>query len=67
MNTRPHTSPFETIRHEDEHVRDYWYARELYLLYPYDFKLQKAAQETRIVEPSDFAIFYDNMYARLRT
>ncbi len=169
MNTRPHTSPFETIRHEDEHGRDYWYARELYkilgyssalalqntvekariacedskedifyhfylqidvvitangslqtteiyrlsryacyliiqnadpkkpvvavgqayfayqdqhqklvdipeiswlpedqkrdalriLLYPYDFKLRKAAQETRVVEPSDFAIFYD--------
>lgn len=172
MNIRPRTSPFETIRHEDERGRDYWYARELYkilgyssalalqntvekariaceeckedalyhfylqidvfitnngslqkteayrlsryacyliiqhadpkkpvvavgqayfeyrdqrqklvdmpalswlpedqkrdalrmLLYPYDFKLQKAAQETRVVEPADFAVFYDNTY-----
>jgi DNA-damage-inducible protein D len=30
-----------------------------FLLYTYDFKLQKALQETREVEPSDFAIFYD--------
>jgi len=29
------------------------------MLYPYAFKLHKAAQETRIVEPSDFAIFYN--------
>ena len=36
------------------------------LLYTYDFKLQKAAQETRVVEPGDFAIFYDNTYAGLR-
>ncbi len=35
------------------------------LLYTYDFKLQKAAQETRVVEPSDFAIFYDKRYASL--
>lgn len=177
MNTRPHTSPFETICHKDEHGREYWSARELYkilgyssaralqdtiekariacedskedifshfylqidvfmigngslqktevyrfsryacyliiqnadpkkpvvavgqayfayrdqhqelvdllalswlpedqkrdamriLLYPYDFKLQKAAQETRIVEPSDFAIFYDKRHASPRT
>ncbi len=177
MNTRPHTSPFETIRHEDERGRDYWSARELYkilgyssagalqntvakarmaceeskedalyhfylqidvvitangslqktevyrlsryacyliilnanskkpavavgqayfayqaqhhklvdllalswipedqkrdalriLLYPYDFKLQKAPRETRVVEPSDFAIFYDKRYVSPRT
>ncbi len=36
-----------------------------FLLYDYDFKLQKAAQETRVVEPSDFAIFYDKRYASL--
>jgi DNA-damage-inducible protein D len=36
-----------------------------FLLYTYDFKLQKAAQETRVVEPGDFAIFYDNGYASL--
>lgn len=37
-----------------------------FLLYTYDFNLQKAAQETRVVEPGDFAIFYDNTYASLR-
>ena len=36
-----------------------------FLLYTYDFKLRKAAQETRVVEPGDFAIFYDNRYAGL--
>jgi DNA-damage-inducible protein D len=36
-----------------------------FLLYTYDFKLQKAAQETRVVEPGDFAIFYDKKYAIL--
>ena len=37
-----------------------------FLLHTYDFKLQKAAQETRVVEPGDFAISYDNTYAGLR-
>ena len=37
-----------------------------FLLYTYDFNLQKAAQETRVVEPGDFAIFYDNGTAGLR-
>jgi DNA-damage-inducible protein D len=37
-----------------------------FLLYTYDFKLQKAAQETRVVEPGDFAIFYDNSFSGLR-
>jgi DNA-damage-inducible protein D len=36
-----------------------------FLLYTYDFKLQKAAQETRVVEPGDFAIFYDNSFIGL--
>jgi len=35
------------------------------LLHTYDFKLQKAAQETRVVEPGDFAIFYDYRYMSL--
>jgi len=29
MSQIPHTSPFDAIRHEDEHGKDYWSAREL--------------------------------------
>ena len=35
------------------------------LLYCYDLDLQKAAQETRIVEPEDFAIFFNHGYMGL--
>ena len=35
------------------------------LLYFYDLDLQKAAQETRIVEPEDFAIFFNHGYMGL--
>lgn len=37
-----------------------------FLLYTYDFNLQKAAQETTVVEPGDFAIFYDKRFIYLR-
>jgi len=36
-----------------------------FLLYTYDLKLQKAAQETRAVEPGDFAIFFNHGYIGL--
>ena len=36
-----------------------------FLLYTHDCKLQKAAQETRIVEPEDFAIFFNHGYMGL--
>ena len=36
-----------------------------FLLYTYDCKLQKAAQETKIVEPGDFAIFFNHGYMGL--
>jgi len=36
-----------------------------FLLHTYDFKLQKAAQETRTVEPGDFAIFFNHGYIGL--
>lgn len=35
------------------------------LLYFYDLNLQKAVQETRIVEPEDFAIFFNHGYKDL--
>ncbi len=35
------------------------------LLYSEDFKLQKAAQETRVVEPEDFALFFNHGYMGL--
>ncbi len=36
-----------------------------FLLYTYDCKLQKAAQETKAVEPGDFAIFFNHSYMGL--
>jgi DNA-damage-inducible protein D len=36
-----------------------------FLLYSYDCKLQQAAQETRVVEPEDFAIFFNHGYMGL--
>jgi DNA-damage-inducible protein D len=36
-----------------------------FLLFTYDCKLQKAAQETRAVEPGDFAIFFNHGYMSL--
>jgi len=33
MSQIPHTSPFDGIRHEDEHGKEYWSARELYKLW----------------------------------
>ncbi len=36
-----------------------------FLMYPHDFNLQKAAQETRAVEPGDFAIFFNHGYMGL--
>lgn len=35
MGQIPHTSPFDAIRHEDEHGKEYWSARELYKLLGY--------------------------------
>jgi DNA-damage-inducible protein D len=35
MNQISHTSPFDTIRHEDEHGQEYWSAKELYKLLGY--------------------------------
>jgi DNA-damage-inducible protein D len=35
------------------------------LLYTYDCKLQKAAQETNAIEPEDFAIFFNHGYMGL--
>ena len=35
------------------------------MLYTYDCKLQKAAQETWVVEPEDFAIFFNHGYMGL--
>ena len=36
-----------------------------FLLYTYDCKLQKAAQETWVVETGDFAIFFNHGYMGL--
>ena len=36
-----------------------------FLLYTYDCKLQKAAQETWVVETGDFAIFFNHGYKGL--
>ena len=36
-----------------------------FLLYTYDCKLQKAVQETKAIEPGDFAIFFNHGYIGL--
>ncbi len=35
MSQTPHISPFDTVRHEDEQIGEYWSARELYKLLGY--------------------------------
>jgi DNA-damage-inducible protein D len=35
MSQTPHISPFDTIRHEDEQIGEYWSARELYKILGY--------------------------------
>jgi len=35
MSQTPHISPFDTIRHEDEQIGEYWSARELYRILGY--------------------------------
>ena len=35
MSQTPHISPFDGIRHEDEHIGEYWSARELYKILGY--------------------------------
>jgi hypothetical protein len=35
MDQISHSSPFDAIRHEDEHGKEYWSARELYKLLGY--------------------------------
>src|SRR6266566_1013623 len=50
MSQIPHTSPFDGIRHEDEHGKEYWSARELYRLLGYTRweKFQKSIEEAKI-------------------
>ena len=59
MSQIPHTSPFDGIRHEDEHGKEYWSARELYRLLRYTRweKFQKSIEEAKIAcENSNQAI-----------
>ena len=50
MSQIPHTSPFDGIRHEDEHGKEFWSARELYKLLGYSRweKFQKSIEEAKI-------------------
>ena len=50
MSQIPHTSPFDGIRHEDEHGKEFWSARELYKLLGYTRweKFQKSIEEAKI-------------------
>jgi DNA-damage-inducible protein D len=59
MSQIPHTSPFDGIRHEDEHGKEFWSARELYKLLGYSTwqKFQKAIEQAKIAyENSDQAV-----------
>ncbi len=50
MSQIPHTSPFDTVRHEDEHGKEYWSARELYKLLGYSTwqRFQNAIEQAKI-------------------
>ncbi len=50
MSQIPHTSPFDGIRHEDEHGKEFWSAREFYKLLGYTRweKFQKSIEEAKI-------------------
>src|SRR6266567_8164349 len=50
MSQIPHTSPFDGIRHEDEHGKEFWSARELYKLLGYSTwqKFQNAIEQAKI-------------------
>ena len=50
MSQIPHTSPFDSIRHEDEQGKEYWSARELYKLLGYATwqKFQNAIEQAKI-------------------
>ena len=59
MSQIPHTSPFDGIRHEDEHRKEFWSARELYKLLGYSTwqKFQKAIEQAQIAcENSEQAV-----------
>jgi DNA-damage-inducible protein D len=50
MSQIPHISPFDGIRHEDEHGKEFWSARELYKLLGYSTwqKFQNAIEQAKI-------------------
>src|SRR6266516_3130212 len=49
MSQTPHISPFDAIRKEDEHGKEYWSARELYRQLGYSRweKFQKSIEEAK--------------------
>ena len=61
MCQTPHTSPFDTIRHEDEHGKEYWSAREFGKLLGYSSwqAFQNTIEKARIAcEDSKEDVFY---------
>jgi DNA-damage-inducible protein D len=61
MSQIPHTSPFDTIRHEDEHGKEYWSAREFGKLLAYSSwrAFQNTIEKARIAcEDSKEDVFY---------
>jgi DNA-damage-inducible protein D len=61
MSQISHTSPFDAIRHEDEHCKEFWSARELYKLLGYSSlrAFQNTIEKARIAcEDSKQDVFY---------
>jgi DNA-damage-inducible protein D len=68
MNQIPHTSPFDGIRHEDEHGKGFWSARELYKLLGYTRweKFQKSIEEAKIACETSNQVVSDHFHLEVQ-
>jgi DNA-damage-inducible protein D len=62
-----HTSPFDAIRHEDEHGKEYWSARELYKLLGYSSlqAFQNTIVKARIACDDSKADIFSHFYLQI--
>jgi len=68
MRQIPHTSPFDGIRHEDKHGKEYWSARELYRLLGYTRweKFQKSIEEAKIACENSNQVVSDHFHLEVQ-
>jgi DNA-damage-inducible protein D len=67
MSQIPHTSPFDAIRHEDEHGKEYWSARELHKLLGYSTlqAFQNTIEKARIACENSKQDVFDHFYLQI--